>query len=912
MSTAGCPDENDLLAFVECGGTGTVADHLVDCAHCRHLVALLGAPAEQEPQTLGRYELDRVIGRGGMGVVYSGLDPRLDRRVALKTLRLRGTDSAPESGLLKREAAAMAKLSHPNVVQVFDVGREGSTLYIAMELVDGMSLSEWILGDRTWRARLGMLEQIARGVEAAHAAGVLHRDLKPSNVLVRTDGRAMVADFGIAGRVSERLPTVQSLSSGAPGDPAASDDATLTLRGAGTVPYMAPEQHDGAASDVATDVYALCAMAYEVMFGVRPFPANTSQAKAAKLAGRVAPPRIEVPLSWGWVRPVLLRGMEPKPSDRWQRVGHVREALTRGIGRRQRWSTWGSGLALGALAVGGLAWGAASPASGADCGEADRIEDAWKVAAPTLDEVILADVSGPRSAAAAETRTRVSGFIDDWTTRWREVCAVDDMGAERACLRRHQGVVDGLLEALNDPSPKLGLGLERATAGLQPIESCFEQPAAGQGPPPVGSRELSRISLLLELGENAKARTLLDAAVHGDPVGHEGPLWDYIEMRLAYDDGRYTDVISIGQRAYLDAVGENLDEDGAMVALLVAQALSVAGRGIEAKPWLRHAEAGFGRAAVDVDGRADYHQTALLVSQAVRDLEGAARHGERAVALLGTADPVVVTALGSALNDLANVRIMLGEYAKAEATAARGAQLLVDAYGEEHRTALMLRATVANLQLRSGEMDEAIRTLREVDTVLRRAPDENKALRRLVRMNYATAELKLENWNEGRTLLLEVLPELQSDPSAVEAYASALNNLAAAEIELGELDSAESRFNRLLAIHRERSGDDSLEVAAAHSQLGAVALADGRLDIARQRYEKAIRWFDANLPAHGSLSYALVGLADVEVAAGQPELALPLLRRGLDIRNEGGFSPPQIEEIQQKIKAARAAESPVE
>jgi serine/threonine protein kinase len=155
---------------------------------------------EAMPEQIGRYRVLRRLGAGAVGVVYAARDPELQRDVAVKLLRSgRTLGLGPPHERLRAEAQAMAQLAHPNVVSVFDVGTHGDSLFIAMELVDGMSLRQWIDADaRTWREVMAMVLQSGRGLVAAHGAGIIHRDFKPANVLVSRDGRPRVVDFGLA------------------------------------------------------------------------------------------------------------------------------------------------------------------------------------------------------------------------------------------------------------------------------------------------------------------------------------------------------------------------------------------------------------------------------------------------------------------------------------------------------------------------------------------------------------------------------------------------------------------------------------------------------------------------------------------------------------------------------------------
>ncbi|HWB75620.1 MAG TPA: serine/threonine-protein kinase [Nannocystaceae bacterium] len=222
---------------------------------------------ETAPVQLGPYRLERVLGRGAMGVVYLGRDPRLDRAVAIKLLR---DEAELGARRLEREARALARLSHPNVVTIHEVGEHDGRTFIAMEHVPGRNLQDWMETPHPLAERIEMLRQAALGLQAAHAIGLIHRDFKPHNAIVGDDGRLRIVDFGLATIPSEReLPTA----------PIPVDDmfARMTATGAclGTPAYMAPELWAGVPPSPASDQFALCCVGWELLFAKHPFEGGT-------------------------------------------------------------------------------------------------------------------------------------------------------------------------------------------------------------------------------------------------------------------------------------------------------------------------------------------------------------------------------------------------------------------------------------------------------------------------------------------------------------------------------------------------------------------------------------------------------------------------------------------------------------
>jgi len=287
--------------------------------------------AEGEEQRFGRYVLEAELGQGGMGVVWRARDPDLGRRVALKLVKKRG--SALAATRLVREAQAIARLTHPNVVTVFEIGSVADQVYVAMELVQGTSLRHWLARRRReLREVLDVFAQAARGLAAAHDAGLVHRDFKPDNVLVGDDGRVRVLDFGLvrlAGGVPiERLATPDAAKDEI--DPPLALDHVLTRLGqvVGTPRYMAPEQLFGEPVDTRADQFSFCVTLYEAVARQRPFAAvDVDDLEERYLAGRIEP----LP-AWaavpGWLERLLWRGLARDPARRWPSMHDVIAELT--------------------------------------------------------------------------------------------------------------------------------------------------------------------------------------------------------------------------------------------------------------------------------------------------------------------------------------------------------------------------------------------------------------------------------------------------------------------------------------------------------------------------------------------------------------------------------------------------------
>ena len=309
-------------------------------------VALFAAVAHDHPSQVappatvvpspkvGRFALVRKLGEGGMGVVYLGYDERLDRRVALKILH----HGAAEPDRLVREAQALAKLSHPNVVPVYEVGEHEGRIFLAMEFVDGPTLRAFLADERRpIEDVLRVFVQAGRGLAAAHAAGLVHRDFKPDNVLVGTDGRPRVVDFGIAGptdpsaagpRVAPVAPVAPDLGPPAPANPSVlATPLTRTGTLVGTPAFMPPEQFRGEHATPASDQFSFCVALYRAVHGVAPFEGETLTELVYSVnegALRPAPRDSAAP---AWIASVLTRGLSRRPADRFPTMEALLDAL---------------------------------------------------------------------------------------------------------------------------------------------------------------------------------------------------------------------------------------------------------------------------------------------------------------------------------------------------------------------------------------------------------------------------------------------------------------------------------------------------------------------------------------------------------------------------------------------------------
>ena len=532
------------------------------------------APGEEsglpKGATVGRYVVLGLRGRGAMGEVYAAYDPDLDRKVALKLLRVRGAnDTADGRTRLLREAQAMARLSHPNVVVVFDVGTFEQSVFIAMEFVEGNTLAYWLQAQhRRWREVLDVYLAAGRGLVAAHIAGLVHRDFKPENVMVTRSGEVRVMDFGLVREQTGDEPSLANRLSATLADRAAAlaetfdsatdPDATIKLGGDGAEPpssssgsylklkltqtgamlgtpaYMAPEQFAGTGADARTDQFSFCVALYEGLWGRRPFAGrNAVEVMANVTAGTVdePPANSDVPSRF---RRIVLRGMSTDPRNRYFSMVELLSALERcRAGHRRGWlAAVGSAVVLltGAAAAGRFpATQKAVCAAGPELAAA-----AWSREGRAAIETgfVRTDAqSGQR--AFASMAAIVDRYVSGWLNMYRETCEAThvrhDQSAEvldlrMECLRERLSSVHALTAVfLEADSAVVDHAMSAATA-LPALDRCGDvemlravvkppgDPAANASVAHV-REQVSLLNVLRDSGQCQRAVAMADGLV---------------------------------------------------------------------------------------------------------------------------------------------------------------------------------------------------------------------------------------------------------------------------------------------------------------------------------------------------------------------------------------------------------------
>jgi eukaryotic-like serine/threonine-protein kinase len=843
-----CLETSELLALVdgECDdATRRIAlVHAAACESCRQAIAgiakavrsdldALSQPAiveQHPPEALGRYRVQRVIGRGAMGTVYEAFDPLLHRRVAIK--RIHG--SAGQR--LRREAQVLARLADPHVVAVLEVGPD----WLAMELVEGETLARWQRG-QPWREIVAAYQQAARGLAAAHALGIVHRDFKPSNVLRDAGGRVRVADFGLA-----------------------IGDADEVGQGdlVGTPAYMAPEQFLGRVADAKSDQFAFCVALFEALAGERPFAGDDVTALAAAvLAGRMrSRPRTSVP------RPiwrVIERGLENEPDARWPAMHALADALARAQPRR---------LVPVVAAAASLAAIATLSIDRTSCAQTDP---GWT---PERARTMTEGVIGSGLEYARATADGVTHRLDAWSERWIdtrvELCqSVDAI----ACLDDQLAARDELVRVLATGDRAAVLGAVRAAQRLPDPPTCATRAPQPERSPEARAlaRELlaERAALLLHTDDDDLPR-LERAVARAEAIGDAMTIAEAHAVLASAQAvrGRWELAMPMLEDAYFRSYEVGDDTTASELARNLALGASWQGHHDEALRWARLARA----RAVDDAQRAEAATTeadelyalghpdlaeaalaialvdeapsfarasALTILAAMRSGQGQPELAEapllEAIAAIeheaGTQHPD----LSRPLNLLGVVQIQLGRLHEAQATLERARDLVIAQLGEHHPLVAFVLGNLAIVQGKLGDREGAYQSLEQVLAIFERDPasDPDRILRTL-------HNLALEAIAAGRPAVAlrhcERALAMSRDRGDEQEIIRSLEYLARAQRGAGDPHSAMASWDELIALRHAITRDDDDELGWAELEAAITAIDAGWAAEAEPHIERAL------------------------------------------------------------------------
>jgi tetratricopeptide (TPR) repeat protein len=939
-----CLEDQQVAALAE--GSAPAADrahwlgHTEGCQRCREVVAAAirahrdrsgggrplangtgGAPTElarrslgeTEParpaalraqlgagDAIGRYRITRVLGAGGMGVVYEARDPELDRLLAIKLLR--DGASGADTGLtarLVREAKALAALAHPNVVAIHDVGEHAGCPFLAMEYIRGTTLREWLPAEpRTWREIARMFEQIARGLAAAHAAGLVHRDVKPDNVMVGIDGRARVTDFGLVRPTrSEDEPR---------GDGTAPGPVHLTQTGAvmGTPAYMSPEQHVGEPGDARSDQFSFCVALYEAVYGKRPFAGNSwAELATAVIDGRAEPPPSGVRAP-RWLRRLIDRGLARERADRHPDMAMIADQLAAGVARRRSLVIAGiAGIAIVAavtvFAVAALDRGASGP----NCGGAEAyLHGVWDE--PRKIE-LAHSMLGTQRPYAHNAFASASEALDRYTTAWTtmrtDACrATHERGEQSqalldlrmACLDRRLGELGALVDQLRTGGAETIDKAVQAVEALTSVASCADVAAltaivALPADPSLRARvaaartTLATVKALSDTGRYPKGLEAIAPLVASSAAIGYAPLDGEVHYRLGVlqeHTGDITRAIESFQHSAVQAEAGHDDPTKAQALIAAARVMGTDRSGYaEADHLLAQARATVTRIGGDAELESRIENALALIRISQTDYSGSLEHSKAALELARKAYGADDYRTAREQLNVADALEKLARYDEAT-NAARGANIiLVRALGAEHPVVLHSRGTIGDLLFDRARYDDALREYTAELDGLRRVygganPQEIPARDGIgqvaeAKHDYAAA---LAAYQAELALVVE-----RSGVDHVEAARVTLN-IGNALFGLERYREAVEHYNRAKAIAEKAIGHENPIVAGALNGIAAAAIAqhDARnaLPLLREelRMYKALEGED-----HRDVAMALdaIGHAELELHRDRDAIA---------------------------------------
>jgi tetratricopeptide (TPR) repeat protein/predicted Ser/Thr protein kinase len=863
-------------------------------------------------EVIGRYVILAKLGAGGMGVVYAAYDPELDRKVAIKLLRRDGDGAVLQGATrarLLREAQALAKFSHPEIVAVYDVGEHESGVWVAMEFVEGQTLAAWAKHTpRSWQAVLAVMRATGRGVAAAHAAGLVHRDLKPDNIMISADGRVRVMDFGLTRAQDEG--DLDGVGNGQQ----AEHGELVTRHGAlvGTPAYMAPEQFSGGEVTAASDQFAYCVTMWELLYGERPFRGSTiAEIVTSVLDGRVRTPpkQRDVPI---WLRKICERGLVRDANQRWPSMQALLHAFERGEARvRTRKLALGLALLAG-LGVGVASWQQYEHARAIDACTMSgaEIDDTWNDA--TREQVREALLATGLNYAASTADT-VIPYLDAQAQAWADSRARACMAADvehtwdpttsaRAlwCLDDRRLAFESAITELAHADADITRTAIMLATSLELVGPCVdERVLANQpDPPDAGSRaELDQLRV-----EFARAGTLLSAGKFVDGLAVIQPVRARAEQ--------------LGWPPFLAAVRRR---EG---ILLVQSAEFAASEAMISEAYVTAANAGVWEAAAD----AAIELTEIVGDRQARFGEGRIWALQARVAIGQAGDPLQIRTARLATN-LGHLELGAGHHDEAEALYERAYQIWAERVGEDHPSmgthlnnlgnlhrdrldrerakqayeqALALRegvlgpdhpdiaGNVHNLGLIVDELGDHVRARELFERAL-------GIWSRSVGLDHFNAAVTLTSmgnlaYNAGDfaqakqdyTRSLEIMQKVVG--AEHPAVASLLNNLGSVANDQGEYEEAKQLHLRALAIREKALGPEHPSVATSLFNLAMLHATLGEYEKAKPLLERALIITEATYGAeHPETAWTLGELGDFDVKLGEPAAALPRLERAISI-----------------------------
>ncbi|HEY4183036.1 MAG TPA: serine/threonine-protein kinase [Kofleriaceae bacterium] len=859
------------------------------------------------PVSLGRFEIIEQLGAGGMGSVFAAFDPKLDRKVALKVLHA----SADRTRVLA-EARALAKLTHPNVVAVYDASDEGDDLYIAMELVEGTNLRTWLAETKPAKEQvIAMLLAAGRGLAAAHAAGVVHGDIKPENILVAKES-AKVADFGLA-RAEREIDETR----------------------AGTPAYMAPEQRAEGIVTARSDQYSFAVTLYEALTGKRPEIARLLDGARTNEDVSVRPA----------VYGALRRALAIEPTDRFATLDEMLAMLEPPRSRRSMFA-----VAVGVLvAAGGVVFALAhrTPAVLPCDGGAQQVA---AVLAPYRAQL------SPRAISALDAHGR------EWTQMAQETCEATRHGAQSAslldlrmaCLDRRLDELSAVVDEAARSTPDQQISAVLSLSSLAPCAD--REHLVGILPTPPGIRtevdafykQYARVAARQNhsgIETSVKAAEALVAQAR--TLGHPPAIADSLLLlgNLRAQAG-HNDLAEATLKEALTAAVTARDDDLTTEIWTARIAIALQrGKASDAIAYAEAAEAAASRLAKPDLPRGmirNYLASADLQAEHVTE---ARKLAEESIVLVEKARGPMSPKVGEALATLVAVCLVQNDIPAATKAAERQLAIFQTAFGPDYQGTIAAMTSLANVQSTDGDLEAAVARYQDVlaRTIAAVGPDHPLAadahanlslvLKKLDRTDDARKELEAARIIYARTPndtpeLLTTLVQLARMEEDLVVRKSKLEDILARQIPVfgetshivantindlgnmardsGDYTAATDYFKRALAVYEKGLGPTNPQVAIALSNLGEVAITTKRYDDADAWCRRALSIDEPGLgPDHPDLAYDLTCIGEAELGRGKKVEALPLLERAYALRKKAKITGTDMDRTKAALARAK-------
>jgi len=864
-------------------------------------------------ESLGRYVILETLGHGGMGTVVKAYDETLDRAIAIKLLRAGTTDR--HARRLRREALALARLSHPNVVHVYDVDRALGQWFIAMELVPGRTLRQWSADAPGWRACVEAYLKAGEGLVAAHAAGLVHRDFKPDNCIIDDQGWVRVLDFGL---VRDADPAASDSADAKTGRKAKSPDleareASMTHSGVimGTVAYMPPEQFDGGRADARSDQFSFCVSLYEAVYGERPFEGVSIESLMDAIQrgdvrppprGRTVPPAL---------RSVLLRGLAADPRARWPSMGSLLSELRRRVAPpRRRWMA--VGVAAGLVAVGGgVALGQYAQVMDRCTGARTQLRGVWDEGRRRqLEATILGTGTSYAPDTWVRIEQRLDDYADDWASKHAAVCEATrvtqeqteaDMGLRMSCLHDRKVALRAAVDVLADADATVVEHAVKLVAGLPGLDRCDDRSALRAAVPPPEDPEIAhevavvRDRLVALEVESKAGRTSAEPELQAfveqaEATEYEPLVAEVTGYRGAQRDvnGRYAEAEQDLLRAYALAMQNGHDAVARDAARRLIRSVGLnQARHAEGLVWGRVALAHVER---EGEGTTPEHEAGALkdisdVLSAKGALDEALDYQQRALAVLENARGQHDFSLASLLDSIGIVLARKGSLAEGLTYQRRALAIFEQTQGEHHPYLANILNNMSVILRMQGELDASLSYQRRALAIWEgargpRHPSVAAGLNNIggVLAQQGKLDEALDDFLRALSIREEMLGEHHPE------VADTLNNIGNVTSDQGKLNEALTYYRRALAISEEVYGEDHARIASLLSNIGVTLYTQGKLDEALVQLERALVIYEKTVGEdHPDQSGTLNIIGRALIEQGRADEALVRLRRALAI-----------------------------